>query len=93
MNKKLINALLVANYVMNHDTDFVRIDVLANIGGFIFHEIEDVDYIRGQYGKYARRDILKAITAIGQNDSKAYMIYTVQATGDEGRILCISTYR
>ena len=92
MKKKLINALLVANYAMNHDTDFVSIDVLANVNGFTFHKREDMGYIRGEYGYHAKRDIIKAIKAIGQDNTEDYMIYTVDAASNNGRILCISTY-
>lgn len=85
MAKKITSALLIAKYAMAHDTDFEQIDILANYHGFIFHQTEDISWLRGQYGEYPRNEVLKAIKALG-HDNSDIIVYTFEGCDGKRRL-------
>lgn len=85
MRRNLVNALLIARYIMNHDTDIVRVSVMADVNGFIFHSDTKVAHLKDDFcGGYEKEDLIKAITAIGQDPKKEICIETIEVCGERG---------
>lgn len=90
MKRKLTNALLIARYIMNHDTDIVRVSVMADVNGYIFNTEKKVSHLKDNYcGGCEKEALINAITAIGQDPKREICIESIEVCGE--RRLCFFT--
>ena len=90
MRRKLSNALLIANYAMNHDTAFVDISVLCVHHGFSFMEVQKMERLRREndfIGDISKDNIVRAIKAIGYDDCDIF-VYVSETHGKKS--LCFA---
>ena len=80
MKRTLVQALLILDYVMNHDCAFEQIGVYAKVNGVLFGDYTYASSFKGKCGEYFQKDAKEQLYAIGK-DTDIFVNITTDLNG------------
>ena len=67
MRRTLIQALLILDYVMNHDSSFEQVGIIASVNGVLFGDYTYTSSFEGSSSKYFQESTKERLCAIGKD--------------------------
>ena len=67
MRRTLIQALLILDYIMDHDSSFEQVGIIVNVNGALFSDYTYTSSFKGHSSNYFQESAKKRLCAIGKD--------------------------